>query len=1134
MGSSSFAGFVNSSNTTSTASAPSKKRKSVHSNGVGGGIHKTLNEGFVGYGVVDVDQGDLQDENQESGKSAATTTTLAALGKGQRSRHKDGGTNPVPRRRKPLDANGGGAEREGEGSGPPPSKRHKTPSATSQQTIPPVSSALLNYFKKVTQPAITTTTTTSTMTFVQDQEAQQSLKALYDRVHASTPASSGSVDRTMKAEEQKEEQLQSKVERRRIDQLLNGRQKVSNQDVIDLSSTENKRLQNQDGQQEKKRGKDDANTISKRPTSSKGRKKAASTKETVSAESEPSSVDGVEMEPRTLDAEGVIQQKSGPSTLSSKLPISGISKTIHSPEESLQTSHRSVLDYFKYRPKSMTSLSKANEAGTEESGLRTKEPVIATVRKIEKIFDLSGSGNDDSNSEPMEQDDDSIGGVSLVADWIDLERPSITLQSQEQKAKMIQRSEEVMQIVSGAMDMNVQRDAEAEQELETKTVQAPRRRRLVRASNLAPKKYCDSSSDDSAKDAVSKKVPPSKSRKSVQQGSQPQHVKGEPSPASEQGAEAAPQVEVESEPESEPEPKHIAASRQFMRNFLGTTTPSTLPIPIEAPSPSTSNVSDSAQDGVVEATKALAPTTRRPLKTYSKVKKVTVAAKKKRVKKSSFSDSERSGSDHNDSDLDDDLSDFMNTKIPDKPDPNQKSITTMFSKASLNPVSSFATAVKPRRKRCLTPASRALLSGGLSNLSNTCYLNSVLQSLRNTRECSQILFAIQEKIQVLEEKLSSQVGVTEYQRSFFDHALGVFRELDVREQSADSNGTETRSTYPTKVIRTLHQGDSLFNSSEQQDAAEFLFYVISQFDDVLKALIQLAKSSDESSSGSTEDLVLDKWQPIDDLFQVGTQTVTHCQRCPSVSTNQDRGIDLTVQIDAENPHLVRDLDWGITETMKMEHMKDDNQRFCEKCNSKEDAHVYHYFTSLPKIMILRLQRYNFMQGAVKLQNSVSCTRRMNFSKWMSQDHQGDHLDYELCAIIVHRGRAITSGHYYVYIKKDVEMETEITEPDGEIRIEKKTFRWLKYNDASVDPVSEEDMARVFSGNVNTSVTSDLSINGSGDVNETGAEAGAGLTDGVKKDPLVSSYLLDDDLATPYVYIYRRLDDNDGDDSSTEK
>ncbi|KAK3806324.1 MAG: hypothetical protein J3Q66DRAFT_358848 [Benniella sp.] len=488
--------------------------------------------------------------------------------------------------------------------------------------------------------------------------------------------------------------------------------------------------------------------------------------------------------------------------------------------------------------------------------------------------------------------------------------------------------------------------------------------------------------------------------------------------------------------------------------------------------------------------------------------------KKVSPKKSVFSDSNDSGSDFNGSISDDDLSDFMDAKADSKPDPNQRSITAMFSKAPLR-TSSFLSFMRTERK--LSPHSQSLLSGGLSNLSNTCYLNSVLQALRNTNGCAEALFAIQEKIQKLEQNQDSQIKVTEYQRSVFENALQVFRDLDMREGREGIDCPDERSVYPKEIINTLRQGNSLFNSSDQQDAAEFLFYIISHFDDVLKALMQLRQ---ESGSGLTQDikaLIPENWQPVNDLFQVGTLKVTHCQKCPSVTKHMDRSIDLTVQIDADNPTVTRDLHWGISETMKMEHLMGDNQRFCEKCNSKEDAHVYHYFTSLPKIMILRLQRYNFKEGAIKIQNGVSCAEKMSFEKWMSQDYAGPHPTYELCAVIVHRGRVITSGHYYVYIKKTVEIETVVTESDGESRTEKKIFQWLKYNDSSVTPVSDNDMTKVFSGGAGAQAANHI-----GGVDNHEFDSKEFSTGEIP--PLISTFSIRCDLATPYVYIYRRMDE----------
>ncbi|KAG0313150.1 Ubiquitin carboxyl-terminal hydrolase 12 [Dissophora globulifera] len=455
------------------------------------------------------------------------------------------------------------------------------------------------------------------------------------------------------------------------------------------------------------------------------------------------------------------------------------------------------------------------------------------------------------------------------------------------------------------------------------------------------------------------------------------------------------------------------------------------------------------------------------------------------------------------------------------PDPRQRSITAMFAKAPLRPVSAFAPVKEPKRQ--LSQASQMLLSGGLSNISNTCYLNSVLQILRNTTGCVEVLFAIEDKILRLEEMLGSQVPIPEYQRSLFGHALEIFRSLEAREKRGGDEGPAGRPLYPKTVISSLRLGDSIFNSSEQQDAAEFLQYILGQFDDVLKSFLQQRQEQHSGAMAKeVKALIPEKWQPFDTLFQVGVQTVTHCQECPSVSKNVDRGIDLTVQIDVDHPTAIRDLDWGISETMRMEHMKDDNQRFCEKCNSKADAHVFHSFVSLPEIMILRLQRYNFKEGAIKLQNGVSCKERMSFKKWMNKDcNDSTDRNYELCAIIVHRGRVITSGHYYAYIRKDVEIETAITEPDGESRIEKKTYRWLKYNDASVDPISEDDMAKVFSGSVGALTTR---------VNDTASKDGAdGGNEGTLGDGLpevtLSTFFEDEVAATPYIYVYRRVDDD---------
>lgn len=244
------------------------------------------------------------------------------------------------------------------------------------------------------------------------------------------------------------------------------------------------------------------------------------------------------------------------------------------------------------------------------------------------------------------------------------------------------------------------------------------------------------------------------------------------------------------DPESAPETRSPSPStkksRNFMASYLSATTPSpqsTLSTPTTTPVPAklSSALAKSSSFPAVQAK-------------YGSTKPLPL---KKSKKKNNFSDSDR---DRAHSDIDDSSSDWDDSFIkPDeKPDPNQKAITSMFSASSRPVIPS-----KPRTKRELSAQSQSLLSGGLSNYSNTCYLNSVLQSLRNTVECRDTFFGIQEKMHFIESKLQSAVKLTVYQRSLFESALAVMKNLDRREGSFSEEDNLLKAVYPNDIISTL-------------------------------------------------------------------------------------------------------------------------------------------------------------------------------------------------------------------------------------------------------------------------------------------------------------------------------------------
>lgn len=360
-----------------------------------------------------------------------------------------------------------------------------------------------------------------------------------------------------------------------------------------------------------------------------------------------------------------------------------------------------------------------------------------------------------------ELSDPKLNPTRSVRDYFTLNSKGAT--SRLEKEETIQDQDVVMDITSPEeetpspkkgskgtrkVDNNQRPDSEPEEVEEGEKVKSPQYKRLVKRSNH-PKSAIVSSCSESEDHLTS------------------------PDP--------------ESVPETRSPSPSTKKSQNFMASYLSATTPS----------PQSSNFTPTTTPEPAKLSSALANGSSFPVVQAKYGSKKPPPPKKKPKKKNNFSDSDR---DRAHSDIDDSSSDWDDSFIkPDeKPDPNQKAITSMFS-ASSRPV----IPPKPRTKRELSAQSQALLSGGLSNYSNTCYLNSVLQSLRNTVECRDTFFRIQEKMHFIESKLESAIKLTVYQRSLFESALAVMKDLDRREGSSSEEENLLKAVYPSDVISTL-------------------------------------------------------------------------------------------------------------------------------------------------------------------------------------------------------------------------------------------------------------------------------------------------------------------------------------------
>eukprot|EP00003_Mantamonas_plastica_P020585 TRINITY_DN3317_c0_g2_i2.p1 TRINITY_DN3317_c0_g2~~TRINITY_DN3317_c0_g2_i2.p1 ORF type:complete len:562 (+),score=151.30 TRINITY_DN3317_c0_g2_i2:282-1967(+) len=288
---------------------------------------------------------------------------------------------------------------------------------------------------------------------------------------------------------------------------------------------------------------------------------------------------------------------------------------------------------------------------------------------------------------------------------------------------------------------------------------------------------------------------------------------------------------------------------------------------------------------------------------------------------------------------------------------------------------------------------------GLVNLGNTCYLNSVVQSLFMTHSFRSYLCSRQSV---------QQNGVLErMQRTFaFLCATG-------------------RSAYaPNPLIGVLPEW---FVRGAQQDASEYTRYVFDQI-------------STEVEQEDTED------NPITDLFQGKQRSVITCSSCQNESIKEQPFTDIPLTMNGDSLEELLD-------NFSQPSMLDgDNQYFCESCAEHVDAEKRLEITETGPHVIFSLNRfhYNVETGTMdKLGMHVTYPSLLDIGE----------SQYALYAAIFHAGSSAHVGHYYAYCRPSDLASTM----DKDVCTSDTDDHWFLFNDSYVSNSSFGTFKKGFRG-----------------------------------------------------------------------
>ncbi|XP_005404508.1 PREDICTED: ubiquitin carboxyl-terminal hydrolase 17-like protein 6 [Chinchilla lanigera] len=255
------------------------------------------------------------------------------------------------------------------------------------------------------------------------------------------------------------------------------------------------------------------------------------------------------------------------------------------------------------------------------------------------------------------------------------------------------------------------------------------------------------------------------------------------------------------------------------------------------------------------------------------------------------------------------------------------------------------------------------VGAGLRNMGNTCYVNAALQCLTYTPPLATHMLALQHRPSCAGARTCMMCVM---QR----HITRALR-------------------HPGRVIQPLHALLADFHREKQEDAHEYLTFIV-----------QAMQKVDVHS----EDRDL-----MQHIFGGYWRSQIKCLHCGSTSDTFDPYLDIPLDIQA-----AESVEQALTQCAEPEELSGENAYHCGVCLQKVPASKTLSLHTCPKVLVFLLKRFSDFTGE-KIAKRVQYSEWLDMQPYVSEPNTGPGL-YTLYAVLVHAGRTCHSGHYFSYVK----------------------------------------------------------------------------------------------------------------------
>jgi ubiquitin carboxyl-terminal hydrolase 2/21 len=312
---------------------------------------------------------------------------------------------------------------------------------------------------------------------------------------------------------------------------------------------------------------------------------------------------------------------------------------------------------------------------------------------------------------------------------------------------------------------------------------------------------------------------------------------------------------------------------------------------------------------------------------------------------------------------------------------------------------------------------------GLTNLGNTCFLNSTMQVLSHTYELNDFL-----NLKTYKKRLNNK----------YDSALLI--EWD---ELRNILWNENCIVSPFKFVKTVQKiaklkGQEMFTGFQQNDLPEFLIFIIDCFHNALSREVNM--TIEGTAKDEKDKMAVKCFETIKRMYEKDYSEIwdifygTHISELQIVETGQKISmtpepyfiINLPIPENNKSPTLIDCFDLYVEGELL------DGYDFSMYAKHEEILSIRKniIFWSFPKVLVIDVKRFNHMNRKNQIMIDFPL-ENLNLSKYVVGYNKDSYI-YDLYAVCNHSGSSL-GGHYTSFVKN-------------------ANGKWYHYNDTSVSEV----------------------------------------------------------------------------------